>query len=853
MTHKKRKYKSGNMPFSIYSSSVDAGYEITNLHEDTYGGIKDAPMQGPFTYQYVGGNQHRHIPLNTGSDSAINRPELFRINITSSGEIRVVGPNSGSTLYPRAIRTRGETAKRPVNIANIQMRTGSTIIGNYEYDYEVIQTVGRTSNNRSFVEAEGAGFIGDPSLPYSGSLVTQYVRPALPPFPCAGQLWWPPVNDGYENKKCLSIDGAAATDGSYLELVGATGLNWDPSLYDFTISAWFKMDPGTTGTNYIVSKIDRSAATYQYAIGVDGLGNVFSHCGTWIATISTGTDYRDGKWHNVIVASAVMNSYMWVDGSNLYVGSVDDDEVATDPLIGAAFDGTTPVYMFEGEIDEVSFWDTQFSVTTVAELYNDGVPADLTLHSAYADLATWLRMGDGTGDTLATIIDQGPDGNNATLQNAGTPPTPASLQELTCQSDSIIAGTYVNLRPYTQNYAPDRTLPVFTPQETVFVNRFNAPGGPDVSSRGVLDTYAEETAPNNAMPWRNNAVRSVLRSDLTRHTPKATDITCSVTPTLYHSNNRNTRYYKQTPPTSSNEVLVSGLSDPDGIALDSEAGMMYWVDVAGDTIYRAPMDGGPKEALLSGLDSPQQIALDTCSGLMYFTENGYGAGAKIISRSPMDGGAKTVLVSGLTDPRGIALDAPSQTIYWTDYTLHLIQRAPMDGGTAVTVYDPAGTLNFIALDIGARMVYWMNHTQGIQCAPMNGNGPIETVVTLLLGANGRGVALDTSLGFVYWAEVNTSVPDGIFRVPIKGGPEETLTFTGPTPNGIALDLDGGKMYWTDGTDDNITRANMPEKPVYDNAYVTHAIPQCSLQYSWIKASAITDRTELLGYQNSGSY
>jgi len=333
------------------------------------------------------------------------------------------------------------------------------------------------------------------------------------------------------------------------------------------------------------------------------------------------------------------------------------------------------------------------------------------------------------------------------------------------------------------------------------------------------------------------------------------DVRCDLgAPTKYHTDNRNTRYYKQTPPTSSNEVLVSGLSDPDGIALDSEAGMMYWVDADGDAIYRAPMAGGPKEALLSGLDSPQQIALDPCSGMMYFTENGYDAGTQIISRSPMDGGAKTVLVMGLTDPRGIALDTNSHMIYWTDYTLSRIQRAPMDGGTAVTVYDPAGILNSIALDIGARMVYWMNRgASKIQRAPMNGSGPIETVVTLLLGATGKGIALDTSLGFIYWAEVNVAIPDGIFRVPIKGGPEETLTYTGATPNGIALDLDGGKMYWTDETDDNITRANMPEKPLYDNGYVTHAIPQCSLQYAWIKASAITNRTQLLGYQSSGSY
>ena len=57
-------------PFSIYSSSVETGYmadisasfrphiDLTNMKTDTYGNFKDAPMQGPFTYKYVGGSQY---------------------------------------------------------------------------------------------------------------------------------------------------------------------------------------------------------------------------------------------------------------------------------------------------------------------------------------------------------------------------------------------------------------------------------------------------------------------------------------------------------------------------------------------------------------------------------------------------------------------------------------------------------------------------------------------------------------------------------------------------------------------------------------------------------------------------
>ena len=53
---------------------------------------------------------------------------------------------------------RDETAKRPVNIKNIQHRTGSlgTIaMGNYSASYEGVSTTGRNINNSYFIKSEG--------------------------------------------------------------------------------------------------------------------------------------------------------------------------------------------------------------------------------------------------------------------------------------------------------------------------------------------------------------------------------------------------------------------------------------------------------------------------------------------------------------------------------------------------------------------------------------------------------------------------------------------------------------------------------------------------------------------------
>ena len=173
-----------SFPFNIISSSVNSGFnkqvaegvsasvEITNLHNDVYGTSMERPMQGPFTEYAVGGHQSRHIKLNTGADNYLNRPEAWKILLgrncnVLSGAIGMVGADypwpeaneRGVSPYPltgaqKAVFFRDQIAKRPVNIRNIQHKTGSTILGNYEHNYQVVHTVGGHSNPRAFIDEQ---------------------------------------------------------------------------------------------------------------------------------------------------------------------------------------------------------------------------------------------------------------------------------------------------------------------------------------------------------------------------------------------------------------------------------------------------------------------------------------------------------------------------------------------------------------------------------------------------------------------------------------------------------------------------------------------------------------------------
>lgn len=140
-----------NSLYGSYPNDTNAEYQ--NFHHDSYGQDHEVPVQGPFTNQWVGGNQHRHINLNVGSDNEDNRAELYKTLICDSPTAikhpyDVTGSSSPSGIYPAARYTRDGLAKRPMNVSNIKSSPEQIKLGNYTYDYEIVQTSGRSNNNR---------------------------------------------------------------------------------------------------------------------------------------------------------------------------------------------------------------------------------------------------------------------------------------------------------------------------------------------------------------------------------------------------------------------------------------------------------------------------------------------------------------------------------------------------------------------------------------------------------------------------------------------------------------------------------------------------------------------------------
>jgi hypothetical protein len=100
-----------------------------------------------------------------------------------------------------------------------------------------------------------------------------------------------------------------------------------------------------------------------------------------------------------------------------------------------------------------------------------------------------------------------------------------------------------------------------------------------------------------------------------------------------------------------------------GIMGQARSDFIYWADASGGEIRRANLDGSGQTILVKGLTNPNGPALDLADGQMYW---GIGIFGGDIRRANLDGSGQTTLISGVSHPGVPALDLGGGRIYWND-------------------------------------------------------------------------------------------------------------------------------------------------------------------------------------------
>ena len=279
---------------------------------------------------------------------------------------------------------------------------------------------------------------------------------------------------------------------------------------------------------------------------------------------------------------------------------------------------------------------------------------------------------------------------------------------------------------------------------------------------------------------------------------------------------------------------------------------IYWTDRGTDKIQRANFDGSNVQDLVTtGLSNPEHIAVDIAGGKMYWTE------FSTIKCANLEGSNVQDLVTRLDSASGIALDVASGKMYWTVWNDDKIQRANLDGSNVETlVTQSARGPTDIALDVAGGKMYWTlqdRTNQGrknIYRANLDGSN-IQNLAGRSSGSWPAGIALDVVGGKMYW-----TVTGKIRRANLDGSNIEDLvtglaTGTTAIDIDIALDVAGGKMYWTNPYTDKIQCANLDGSNVEDLVTGLESPSGIAIVSSSLVNPTTIKEVEILSYDING--
>ncbi|MGB1039229.1 MAG: LamG domain-containing protein, partial [Bacteroidia bacterium] len=136
--------------------------------------------------------------------------------------------------------------------------------------------------------------------------------------------------------------------------------------------------------------------------------------------LSSTTAVNDGNWHHIAAVydpTATKKYIIYIDGVFDTSGNISqpiNTGTTTDFVIGRRIDN---VNYFEGQIDEVRFWNTARTATEIADNYDEEICPNATGLDAYYDFNSGTANSANTGITVLDDLTSG--SKNGTLTNFG--------------------------------------------------------------------------------------------------------------------------------------------------------------------------------------------------------------------------------------------------------------------------------------------------------------------------------------------------------------------------------------------------------------------------------------------------
>jgi len=239
---------------------------------------------------------------------------------------------------------------------------------------------------------------------------------------------------------------------------------------------------------------------------------------------------------------------------------------------------------------------------------------------------------------------------------------------------------------------------------------------------------------------------------------------------------------------------------------EGTAGRLFLLELSGGRIHSMNPDGSDRKVIITGAHMPDGIAVDTAAGHIYWTNMGSSPGTNdgSIERAALDGHHRKMIVPpGITfTPKQIQLDKKNGKLYWCDREGMRVMRANLDGTGIETLVetgrseadrrDQTRWCVGIAIDRMRGQIYWTQK-----------------------GSDNSG------LGRIFRAGID--LPER--EAPNERTDIEVFFDRLPEPIDLEIDRENRVLYWTDRGDppngNTVNRASMDAKPQAPEIVLTH--------------------------------
>jgi sugar lactone lactonase YvrE len=254
------------------------------------------------------------------------------------------------------------------------------------------------------------------------------------------------------------------------------------------------------------------------------------------------------------------------------------------------------------------------------------------------------------------------------------------------------------------------------------------------------------------------------------------------------------------------------------------AARLFVLDLSGGRVFSMNPDGSDSRTLVTGCRHPDGIAVDVEAGHLYWTEMGVpDRNDGKIERADLDGrNRKTIIPEGATfTPKQLHLDKKQRKLYWADREGMRVMRSNLDGSQIETLVqtgygdaDRSNPKNWcvgITVDTDNGHLYWTqkggdNAEEGrilranIELPQGQTAANRSDVIVVFDGLpEPIDLELDRQNRILYWTD-RGNPPGGntVNRASIDGKPSQEIVLRDLMEGiGIALDVPGDRMFVTD--------------------------------------------------------